>query len=506
MLHTCSIHYLVVWGNRRGLTSRAVCGDHDPMLLAIVVTVAQILGILSSISALLTTRTSQGAIAWIVSLNTFPYLAVPAYWIFGRSRFNGYVTSRQEVDSRLADLVPGIRQAVAAFHHHPTIPREDLGQITAIERIAKIPFTRNNGVELLENGTQAFPRMIDEIHSAREYILIQFYTVRNDTIGTTFADALKTAAQRGVQVFFLYDEIGSYTLPGSFIREVRAAGVSMVPFSSTRGIRNRFQINFRNHRKVLVVDGRIGFLGGLNLGDEYLGESERFGPWRDTHIALRGPVLVSLQLPFVEDWHWATGTYPAVNWSRPGESPVEHGHVALVIPSGPADEWETASLLVQHAIHTARERLWIASPYFVPDEGVQDALKLAVLRGVDVRILIPDRPDHMLVFFSAFAFLKPMIRAGVHVYRYLPGFLHQKVFLVDNQAVGIGTVNLDNRSFRLNFEITAVILGERVASRVADMLLRDMDRARRMEADDISSMPLRLKIISRVAYLLAPIQ
>lgn len=476
------------------------------MDLAIVVTVAQILGIISSISALLTTRTSQGAIAWIVSLNTFPYLAVPAYWIFGRSRFNGYVESRKSVDRQLQYHVQEIREAITAhlFRNHQT--RQEQGRLDAVERIARIPFTRDNEIEVYNSGSEAYSRMFEEIQRAERYVLVQFYIVRADTLGREFQQLLLACRARGVHVYFLYDEIGSYQLPRSYIKTLRQGGVHIYPFGSRRGKRNRFQINFRNHRKVVVIDGITGFLGGLNMGDEYRGESPRFGPWRDAHMMLRGPAVVGLQLPFVEDWHWATDQFIEVEWRAWQSAAPRNGHVALVLPSGPADEVETASLMVQHAIHSAKTRLWIASPYFVPDEAVQDALKLAVLRGVDVRILIPDRPDHMLVYFSAFAFLGPMISAGIKIYRYLPGFLHQKVFLMDEIVTGIGTVNVDNRSFRLNFELTAIILGERIALSTERMFLRDFEESREMTEHDILQMPLVLRLASRLAYLLAPIQ
>ncbi len=476
------------------------------MDLAIIVTVAQILGIVSSVSALLTTRTSQGAIAWIVSLNTFPYLAVPAYWIFGRSRFNGYVDSRKSVDRQLQYHVHEIQEAITAHLFRDSREQQEQGRLDAVERIARIPFTRDNEIEVYHSGNEAYRRMFEEIQRAKTYVLVQFYIVRADVLGTEFQELLLSCRARGVEVYFLYDEIGSYKLPHRYIRTLRQAGVHIYPFGSRRGKRNRFQINFRNHRKVVIVDGVTGFLGGLNMGDEYRGENPRFGPWRDAHMMLRGPAIVGLQLPFVEDWHWATDQFIEVQWNAWRSTVRGNGHVALVLPSGPADEIETASLMVQHAIHSAKTRLWIASPYFVPDEAVQDALKLAILRGVDVRILIPDRPDQMLVYFSAFAFLRPMLAAGIKIYRYLPGFLHQKVFLMDEIVTGIGTVNIDNRSFRLNFELTAIVLGERIALSTERMFLRDFEDSREMTEEDIIHMPLVLRLASRLAYLLAPIQ
>lgn len=474
-------------------------------MFAVIIAIAQILGALSSISALLTTRTAQGAIAWIVSLNTFPYLAVPAYWIFGRTRFNGYVQSRKSVDQLLTDRVGELRDSITPWRR---VFPDQAGRLVSTERLAKLPFTGGNSAELLIDGPAAFARMFEAIEQAERYILMQFYIMRADRLGAELKTALLAAAARGVRIYVLFDEIGSYGLPQRYIHELRMGGVRIHPFSSTRGNRNRFQLNFRNHRKVLVVDGAEGYLGGLNVGDEYLGLNPKFGRWRDTHMRLAGPALVGLQLPFVEDWHWATGEYLDLDWTRctAAAESTDSSDTVLVFPTGPADDYDTASLMMQHAIHASTRRLWIASPYFVPDEGVQDALILAVLRGVDVRILIPDRPDHLLVYLSAFAFLGRMIAAGVRVFRYQPGFLHQKVFLVDEQVAGVGTVNLDNRSFRLNFEITAIVLGIAFAHDVHGMFLRDFDESREMTVDETRSMPLWLRIASRLAYLLAPVQ
>lgn len=479
----------------------------EASMLAVVIAIAQILGALSSISALLTTRTSQGAIAWIVSLNTVPYLAVPAYWIFGRTRFNGYVQTRKEVDERLTDRTGELRASLEPVRHSF---QDEGGRLASVERLAKLPFTVGNRVDLLINGPEAFARMFDAIASARSYVLIQFYIIRADRLGQELKDLLLRTAARGVKIYVLFDEVGSYGIPTGYLRELRRGGVNVYPFSSTRGPRNRFQLNFRNHRKVMVVDGVEGFLGGLNVGDEYLGLNERFGMWRDTHVRITGPALVGLQLPFVEDWHWATGDYLDLEWQAAlrGAADRQNGEraAALVLPSGPADEYASASLMIQHAIHSASHRLWIASPYFVPDGAVQDALTLAVLRGVDVRILIPDRPDHLLVYLSAFAFLGDMIGAGVRIFRFKPAFLHQKVFLVDERVAGVGTVNLDNRSFRLNFEITAVVLGTGFAHTVHQMFLRDFSVSHEVTRSEIERLPWWMRVLARLAYLLAPIQ
>ena len=276
------------------------------------------------------------------------------------------------------------------------------------------------------------------------------------------------------------------------------------PFNTTKGLRNRFQLNFRNHRKVIIVDGHVAFTGGFNVGDEYMGRSTEFGPWRDTHIRVRGPAVQAVQLAFIEDWYWATHGVPELNWS-PKRSNSGDKKV-LVIPSGPADDLETCGLFFLHAINSAKRRVWIASPYFVPDPKVVAALQIAALRGVDVRILLPEKADHLLVWLSSFSYYGETERCGVRLFRYQPGFLHEKVMLVDEDVASVGTANLDNRSFRLNFEITLMVVDEEFAARVKAMFEQDFANSRVVEQGDLEARSVWFKFGVRVARLAAPIQ
>ncbi|MGS2743680.1 cardiolipin synthase [Halomonas sp. LS-001] len=458
-----------------------------------------LMGIVSAIMALMSSRTSQGAIAWIISLLTFPYVAVPAYWFFGRPRFYGYVSARGERDSVLRQVLNRYRPNMQPFCS-PSLTAD----IQAVEQLAMMPLTQKNHAQLLVDGEITFESLFAGIDKAKEYVLVQFFIVRNDVLGRQLQHHLQQAAERGVRVYFLYDEVGSRKLDEGFLKDLSRVGVNVSAFKSSRGFKHPFQLNFRNHRKILVVDGYQGWLGGFNVGVEYLGESERHGPWRDTHLMLEGPSVLGLQEAFWEDWHWATGEVITLQW-QPVAMPSP-GHDVVIVPSGPADRLETASLLVQSLIHSANERLWLTSPYFVPDQGVQDALRLAAMRGVDVRVMIPERPDHLLVFLSAFSFLPDMLRTGVKIYRYLPGFLHQKTILIDDTAAAVGTINLDNRSFRLNFEITAFIPSQEFAAQVRLMLEKDFAQCRRVSLDEIQQRPMWKKVVSRAAYLTSPIQ
>ncbi|MGA7951885.1 MAG: cardiolipin synthase [Gloeobacterales cyanobacterium] len=471
------------------------------MIIALIIAVFHILGAISSIHAIMGTRTSQGAIAWAVSLNTFPYVAVPAYWVLGRSRFQGYTTAR---NGKLQDIAGVSDNAVASTLDFQPPAKEISPAGLAAERLAGIPFLTGNSVELLVDGDATFASILKGISSAREYILFQFYIVHDDEIGREVKALLIKSARAGVRVSFLYDEIGSHDLPRHYKDELREAGIEVYDFHTQKGPRNRFQLNFRNHRKVVVVDGKVAWVGGHNVGDEYLGRDPKFGHWRDTHVRIEGPAALGAQLSFVEDWYWATDRLLKLNWdpvpSEAGDLPL------LIVPSSPADEFETAGLMFVHAINTATERIWIASPYFVPDPSVIAALQLAGLRGVDVRILIPDKPDHLGVYLAAFSFLNVAGRAGVKFYRYLDGFLHEKAMLIDRSVATVGTANFDNRSFRLNFEITAVIADNDFAAQVERMFEADFAQARLMDLEEADRKPWWFKFAVRVARLTAPVQ
>lgn len=468
--------------------------------MAILLLVAHVLGVVSSFHALMSTRTSQGAIAWIVSLNTIPVVSVPAYWVLGRNKFNGYVTLRQRVETGFEDEVKLVKQRVKPFIQR--IVTESRG-VKAAEQFSVLPFMNSNAVELLVDGEATFDSILQGIDEAENYILVQFYIVRDDELGRRLKDRLIAKAKQGVKVWFLYDEIGTRKIE-SYVKDLRESGVSVSPFHSTQGGGNRFQLNFRNHRKIVVVDGKAGWVGGHNVGNEYLGKDPKFPNWRDTHMKIVGPSVLQLQLPFAEDWYWAQNEELPIAWEPVA---AEEGNAnVLILPTGPADRLETCSLMYQQAIHSSRERIWIASPYFVPDEGVMAALHLAKLRGVDVRVIIPEKPDSKMVYFSAYAFVGELIDSGVDIYRYEPGFLHEKVFLVDDRLAGVGTANFDNRSFRLNFEVTALVIDEKFVSDVEQMFKKDFANSRLMKKEDVEDKPGWFKVLSRASYLAAPIQ
>jgi len=422
------------------------------MIVALVV-IFEVLGILSAVHAVMSVRTPQGSIAWAVSLVTFPFVAVPGYWVFGRDKFKGYVLTRQNELDNLSSIILQANQNLAAV----TVDAgHSSGAVRLAETLARSPLTNGNHAELLIDGEATFDSIFAGIDAATDYVLVQFYIVKDDELGRQLQKKLIAAADRGVTILFLYDEIGSLGLSSTYRQKLVDAGIDVRPFHSRKGLGNRFQLNFRNHRKTVVVDGKVAWIGGHNVGDEYLGSDPSFGDWRDTHVRLEGPAAIGAQLAFVE-------------------------------------------------INSATERVWIASPYFVPDDAIVQALQLAGLRGVDVRILIPEKTDNLLVTMAAYSFLDEVKEAGVKFYRYQGGFLHQKVVLVDNSLATVGTANFDNRSFRLNFEITAAVADRDFAHAVESMLEDDFSKSRLMERDEYDQKSFWFKLAVRSSRLTAPI-
>ena len=474
---------------------------HDVLLLGMAVaTSLHVLGFLTAIRAVMKTRTSQGAIAWAIALVSFPYVSLPLYWIFGRNKFMGYVISRRKEHERLQHLGKPL-----IAHSLPLRDRIQMDPVflKVLEKLVAIPFTLGNDASLLIDGEATFNAIFKGIDSAKKYILVQFFIVRDDDLGRKLKSKLITKAKEGIRVLFLFDEIGSHKLPKYYIKELAEAGVCVLPFRTNQGLANRFQINFRNHRKIVVIDGELAFVGGLNVGDEYLGKDPRIGPWRDTHVEIRGPAVMGVQLSFAEDWHWSSKQVPELDWELKKYLPQDKA--ILILPTGPADSLDSCALFFVQSIHSAKHRIWITSPYFVPDPQIISALQLAALRGVDVRIILPAKADHLFVYLASFSYLKDTLPLGVKIYRFREGFIHEKVMLIDDSLCSVGTANFDNRSFRLNFEITVVFADSRFASEVREMLSHDFEKATQVSMSDIEDRPVWFKVASQFSRLLAPI-
>ncbi|MFN8608012.1 MAG: cardiolipin synthase [Vulcanimicrobiota bacterium] len=443
------------------------------------------MGILSALHAVLKCRTSEGAIAWGLSLVFFPYLALPAYWAFGKDKFTGYVRRfKKHQQARRNEWLQQVREAGP-----PAAPlSSDLDQArVGFEHLADFPLTHGNRVDLLIDGEQAYPAMLEAISSAQCYILAEYFIILNDGIGNRFKTALMERARAGVKVYLIYDEFGCLGVGRAFFEEMRQAGVEVVAFAPGGWTKGRLQINFRNHRKILVVDGRLAQVGGLNVGDDALGLSEFYGYWRDTNVSLTGPAVLGVQAVFCRDYYWASGgkDIPEIDWTP---NPDHDGpDAAIYVAAGPADQTDTGTAIFLNSIASARRRIWLSTPYFLPTEPVMSALQTAVLRGVEVKVIMPFKRDILLAYLAAFVYLPEALQCGIEIHRFQPGYTHQKVMLIDDELCWVGSSNMDARSMDLNFEGNLVVFGRRFSQTVEKMLQLDLERCQRMKPEDCPS-------------------
>ena len=468
-----------------------------PTLFAFAALSLHVAGAFAAVHALMHARTAPGAVAWVLGLVLLPYVTLVPYLFLGNSHFKGYVElyRQRRLDGRRESVWPTHGEYFGRHGPDPACARH-----AAIGAMLGSAFHGGHRLRLLIDGEATFSAILDAIAQAEHYVLMQFFIFHDDDLGRRVQRALLERAAAGVTVCVLYDGVGSHDLPRHYVEVLRAGGVAVHPFA-TRSWTNRLQINFRNHRKIVVVDGWRGFVGGLNVGDEYLGRKPPLAPWRDTHMELQGPAVADLQWTFRNDWLWITGAEP------PFLPPRERLGSAntLVAATGPADWQESCSLFFVQLIDSARQRVWLTTPYFVPDHAVGAALRLAVFRGVDVRVLIPSRADHRTVFLSSTLHAYEAIRAGIHVFRYQPGFMHQKVILVDDDTASVGSMNLDSRSFRLNFEVSALNVDGAFAAEVETMLLADFGNAVEVTENEYRAAPYPRRAAMHVARLFDPI-
>lgn len=478
-------------------------------ILVVGFIIFQVLGVISSVHAIMATRTPQGSIAWAISLITVPVISVPAYWVLGRSKFDGYINKWCDIPSHIEQEMEEVIQGMLPYAVENSV---NFPEYEAATRLARSPLLKANDVQLLVDGEATYDSLYQGIEGARSYILFQFYILRPDESGNRFKELLIKKAGEGIAVYVLYDEFGSSDLNEDWIDDLIQADVNIAPFNTQQGSNNRFQINFRNHRKIVVVDGKSSWIGGLNIGNDYLGEDKTLSPWRDTHMRIDGPSTIISQSIFSLDWYYAAKELiKGLAW-LPDEVGVNLADASnknkkevMVLSSGPADNHETASLFFTNALNLARKRIWIATPYFIPDESTLAALMLSLFKGLDVRIITPRLNDNWFVRHAANIYLSELSQHGAKIYFYEKGFMHQKVMLIDDSFSMVGTVNFDNRSFRLNFEVTGIVADKDFASQVEAMLLEDLQNSTEVLNYNLENESYWERFKARISGLMAPV-
>lgn len=366
--------------------------------------------------------------------------------------------------------------------------------------------TQDNDVKIFDDGSDKFEALINDIQHAKNHIHIQYYIFKLDNLGQRIVNALIKKAKQGVKVRVLFDEMGSRGVRKRHFKElIEAGGEVEVFFPSILPLINP-RLNFRNHRKISIIDGRIGYIGGFNVGDEYLSLSDRFGYWRDTHLRIEGSAVHPLQTRFILDWNQASAKNDICYAERYFPIIPQKGTAALqIISSGPDTEWEVIKNNYLHLISNAKKYVYIQSPYFIPDESFFDAIRIAALSGIDVRIMIPNKPDHMFVYWATYSYVGPLVEAGAKVYQYEKGFIHAKMIVVDDEIASVGTANIDVRSFSLNFEVNALLYDGLLAHSLAEIFENDILDCSELTYELYNNRSNFIKFKESISRLLSPI-
>lgn len=461
---------------------------------------------------LMTKPDSTSAVAWCLLIILLPFLGAVMFLLFGYQHVNRPLRRKRLHRQRYQFPIAGRQPGSGSFRRDQQEKQDATlseGLTRLADRFGAYPLTQGNQIDFYFDGKPAFEAMLEAVRQARHHIHVQSFIIHADELGCQFLDELTRKAKEGVQVRLLYDAMGSLHFRPHSVQALKSAGGKCSVFMPVNLLRRRFQVNLRNHRKVFIVDGKTGFTGGLNIGDEYLGKNPRFGYWRDTHMRLRGPAVNDLQRVFCEDWDFAAGENLQADAERSklyfageensGPYPVQ------VIDSGPDRDLKGIREIYFAAIIRARRRVWIASPYFVPDTGLLDALRLAGHLGLDVRFLGQFYPDKWVPQFAARYYWDNVLQAGVKIYQYAKGMMHSKVVIVDDEWASVGTANLDNRSLFLNFEVNGLIHSPQAAQQLEEAFLRDLQDSIRLERNAFARRPYAARLLENACRLLSPV-
>ncbi len=527
-----------------GVVSRAIRGDNSyhavvNPVLSLVLGAGLVVAHLAAIVGVLVSEKRQPAatLAWLFALFLLPGFGLFAWFVIGKTGSRRISRDYRAASRRVAELMErrGIPPALLASVEtaigsaEPCLsdtaeagePAEPAATPVRVElagddgvtsmlrlgdRLATTPASTGNRVAMLVDGAATYASIRDAILAARDHVHVEFYIFRGDDAGRELRDLLAAKAREGIAVRVLCDAVGSLVLDDSFWDPLREAGGHAAFFRPARRLlrfRRRHRIDFRNHRKIVVVDGHVGFTGGINVGREYLGLDPDRGEWRDTHMRIDGPATLSLQAAFAEDWIGATGEL--LDAARYFPEPQESGDSCVqIVDSGPDRQWSPIEHLYTQAFAVARRRIWLTTPYFVPSAGIEGGLVAAALRGIDVCLLVPARSDSVLVNLASRAYYPNLLRAGVRIHEFGHGFLHAKTMVVDDRIATIGSANLDSRSFHLNFELNAFVYSAPFANELATQFAKDLARARVVGAEEADP-PLHRRALHAAARLTAPL-
>lgn len=452
-------------------------------------------------------RNPSRTMAWLLVLILLPVVGIFFYLYIGQNhrKKKTFIKKRKHDYEVLRQLL----QEQASFSQNTYIFKQAFkglrGRlIPLLMNNTHSPITVNNETKILKNGDNTYREILDAIRNAKDHIHMEYFIIKESKIGFEIQQALIEQATAGIKVRLIYDAVGCWKAKKEFFTAMRDAGIEVFAFLPVSIPLFGSRLNYRNHRKILIIDGKIGFLGGVNIGDEYLGKNPRLGFWRDTHLKIKGEALYVLQAIFLMDWYFVSGEeIDSIRYfpkqSHCGEQMIQ------IAASGPDSYWESIHQAYFTALTSATQKVYMVSPYLIPDESILVALKTAAISGIDVRIILPGRYDHKTVFWASRSHFMELLEAGVKIYEYQKGFIHSKIVIADNNFSSIGTANLDIRSFSLNFEVNAFIYDTDVNREMTIDFLLDLEDSKEIMLEDHKKRGVSYRVKESLARLFSPI-
>lgn len=473
------------------------------MMNSSILIIAYVISILSAISLIFIERKEPTTTwAWLLILFVLPGVGFIIYLIFGQN------LSRQKIfrEKKVIDEKKS-RVLMEKFKEE-----KEKGASSEFMELVRMNYTHSgalytggNSLTTFIDGERKFEALINDIRDAKEFIHIEYYIFRMDNLGKTLIDELSKKVQDGVEVRFVVDAMGSKSIRNKDIKYIRSLGIKFHIFFPGISPYVNIRLNFRNHRKIVVIDGEVGYVGGFNVGDEYVNKGDQFDYWRDTHIRIKGKAVNELNKRFILDWDYASEG-ELKNYDKYFKLQEDSGNIGIqIVSSGPDHKEEYIKNAYMKIINNAKESVYIQTPYLVPDEPMKEALKIAALSGIDVRIMVPDKPDHFFMKWILSANMGELMEWGVKFYTYQKGFIHSKTIVSDGKVCSIGTANLDIRSFQLNFEINAIIYDDKFSKEQENIFIKDIEDCKLVTMDEYENRSRALKIKEALIRLVAPI-
>lgn len=475
------------------------------ILIGLIILIGNI--ILSGLIVFFERRNPSSTWAWLLVLLFVPVLGFFVYMVFGRnSRREKMFLKKEEYDrsvyrSDVESVRKNREQKQIIRNNESLVKNEYVNDLIHMHLNSGSWLTFNNQIDYFNNGKDKFDSLIEDIRNAKKHIHLEYYIWRGDDLGARLVDELAKKAAEGVEVRVLYDGIGNSLLPKYFFDKLRDAGGYTAAFLPRFIVR----LNYRNHRKLAIIDGEIGYIGGFNVGDEYLGITKRYGPWRDTHLRFRGDAVDQMQMRFIKDWNFTAkkGKVDISEYYFPAREQFD-GVATQIVSSGPDTKWNNVRNGFFKMMNEAESHIYLTTPYFVPDDGIFEALRVAALSGLDVRIIIPGNPDHFFVYWASMSYLGELLEAGVKVYQYERGFIHAKVLTIDGKVATVGSANMDIRSFVLNFEVNAFLYDEGITQLLEEEFQNDLRSCVEITKEWYQRRRWWFKVHESVARLVSP--